>query len=292
MDHEKIHKSHTKHRNILYGVVVILLILQITSFVVLSLQVTKLEISISKKDENFKKTSENLAANLEEYKIESQQSLNEISKVIADQQEKQTSFEQQIRLIKATQADFSTVIEEAVKGVVGITTDRSIGSGFIVNPEGFIITNYHVIIDTEEINVFTFDRKVIPAKLLAYDNVRDLALLKIDGNYNALKLGDSDEVEVGNKVIAIGNPLGLSFTVTEGIVSALERRGQNGLREYIQTDVSLNPGNSGGPLINTLGEVIGINNFKISDTEGLGFALESNAIRNSINGIMNQTIIK
>jgi len=116
-------------------------------------------------------------------------------------------------------------------------------------------------------------------------------LLKISGTYEALELADSDDLQVGRKVIAIGNPLGLSFSVTEGIISALERIGPNGLREYIQTDVSLNPGNSGGPLIDIQGQVIGINNFKIGGAEALGFSLESNAIRDSVNAMLNKTII-
>jgi S1-C subfamily serine protease len=98
-------------------------------------------------------------------------------------------------------------------------------------------------------------------------------------------------LKVGEKVIAIGNPLGLSFSVTEGIISALDRVGPNNLAEYIQTDVSLNPGNSGGPLINTRGKVVGINNFKIGDAESLGFALESNSIRDSINDLAGEKII-
>ena len=95
----------------------------------------------------------------------------------------------------------------------------------------------------------------------------------------------SDDVQIGEKVIAIGNPLGLSFSVSEGIVSAVNREGSNGLPYYIQTDTALNPGNSGGPLINTDGEVIGINNFKIAGGENLGFSLESNYIEDSVNEI-------
>ena len=98
-------------------------------------------------------------------------------------------------------------------------------------------------------------------------------------------------MQVGNKVIAIGNPLGLSFTVTEGIISGLNREGPNGLEEYIQTDVSLNPGNSGGPLIDTNGHVIGVNNFKVGDAESLGFALESAALKNAVLEMSNSTVV-
>ena len=132
---------------------------------------------------------------------------------------------------------------------------------------------------------------MIEAKLIGIDTFRDLALLKIDESYPALPLSDSDNVKVGNKVIAIGNPLGLSFTVTEGIVSGLDREGPNGLEEYIQTDVSLNPGNSGGPLIDTSGGVVGINNFKIGDAESIGFALESKTLKNAVYEMSNATVV-
>ena len=108
-------------------------------------------------------------------------------------------------------------------------------------------------------------------------------------------LGNSDKVQVGEKVIAIGNPLGLQFSVSQGIISAVHRIGINGIEAYLQTDAALNPGNSGGPLINTQGKVIGINNFKIGSGENLGFALESNYIIDSVNDIyfqlFNETLI-
>jgi len=110
-------------------------------------------------------------------------------------------------------------------------------------------------------------------------------LLKISGDYNSIELGDSDDIQIGEKVIAIGNPLGLQFSVSEGIVSAINREGTNGIEAYIQTDAALNPGNSGGPLINKQGKVIGINNFKIGGGESLGFALESNYIKEVVNQI-------
>jgi serine protease Do len=162
----------------------------------------------------------------------------------------------------------------------------------VVNSSGFIVTNLHVISGARGINVLTYDRKVVPASFVGADTIRDIALLKIEGTYEEIELADSDEVQAGRQVIAIGNPLGLSFSVTEGIVSAVDRVGPSGFEEYIQTDVSLNPGNSGGPLIDTTGKVIGINNFKIGGAESLGFALESNSMKRSINLIANQTIIQ
>ena len=118
-----------------------------------------------------------------------------------------------------------------------------------------------------------------------YDENLDLALLKMSGNYNSIELANSNNVQIGEKVIAIGNPLGLQFSVSEGIVSAIHREGPNNLEAYIQTDAALNPGNSGGPLINSEGDVIGINNFKSASGESLGFALEANELKKSVNNI-------
>src|SRR3989344_8811974 len=273
-------RSHKKHRKVLYSLVVVLLILQAASFTMLSLQIVRIERDLTSSFE----------AQLEESNIKNQQSINEITRLLAQQKQTQDSFEAEISLLKSGQGDFSAVIEEAVKGVVGVSTDVSLGSGFLVTDKGYVVTNYHVIDDSNEINVITYDRGIFVAEFIGADLKRDLALLKIDGDHDFLQIGDSDSLQVGNKVIAIGNPLGLSFSVSEGIISGLDRRGPNGLTEYIQTHVSLNPGNSGGPLINTNGEVVGINNFKISNTEGLGFALESNAIKTSVNKIANKTI--
>ena len=186
-------------------------------------------------------------------------------------------------MIKSSQNDFSGIVQDSVKGVVSIITDNAIASGFIISDKGLIVTNYHVIENAERIRIILSDRSNLPAKIIAIDQEDDLALLDVDGQHDYLKFGDSDSLQVGRQVIAIGNPLGLSFSVTEGIISALDRPGPNGKREYIQTDVSLNPGNSGGPLIDTTGKVIGINNFKIGDAESLGFALESNAIKSFLN---------
>jgi len=224
------------------------------------------------------------------YDLDYQEKFITISTQLTEQQEE---FDQEIDMLKSSQEDFSGIVEDAVRGVVTIRTDNSIGTGFIVHPEGYVVTNYHVISNTQDyVRVLTYDRDVLPAQFIGSDEVRDIALLKIEGEHPYLELANSDELQVGKKVIAIGNPLGLSFTVTEGIISGLERIGPSGFEEYVQTDVSLNPGNSGGPLIDTNGEVIGINNFKIGGAEALGFSLESNVIRQQTNLIANQTLIE
>ena len=289
---------HRKHRNVLYSLVIVLALLQIVSFTVFSIYSSKLN---AKLDVNARELAESIEDSIfaqqqyttqlvETYDALYQDNFQEISNLLSEQQE---DFKQQIRVLQSSQEDFSGIAEDAVKSVVSVSTGSSIGTGFIVHPEGYLVTNYHVIDSNQNnVRVLTYDRSILQARFIGGDENRDLALLKIDGNFDVISLGNSDELQVGKKVIAIGNPLGLSFTVTEGIVSGLDRVGPNGLAEYIQTDVSLNPGNSGGPLIDMMGEVVGINNFKIGGAESLGFALESNVIRQRVNAIANETIIE
>ncbi len=161
------------------------------------------------------------------------------------------------------------------------------GSGFIIDPEGFVLTNFHVVDGADEITVTLDDDKEHTATLIGADSKTDIALIKIvrkEGNtkpFPHLNLGDSENLEVGEWVMAIGNPFGLSHTVTVGVVSALSRKiGAGPYDEFIQTDASINPGNSGGPLINIKGDVIGINTAIISGNSGgnvgIGFAIPIN----------------
>jgi serine protease Do len=162
---------------------------------------------------------------------------------------------------------------------------KSLGSGFIIDKDGFILTNNHVVENTDEIMVKLADEKEFPAKIIGRDPKTDLALIRIetDRPLKPLPLGDSDKLEVGDWVIAIGNPFGLGDTVTAGIVSAKYRHiGAGSYDNFIQTDASINPGNSGGPLLNTSGEVIGINSAIFSRTGGsigIGFAIPINMAR-------------
>ncbi len=212
------------------------------------------------------------------------------------------SLNKEINLLKASAGeDFSGIIEALIPAVVTIRTNYGQGTGFIVDSEGYIVTNAHVLADSngflaDEVRAITSSQEVKTAEFVGFNSELDIALLKISGNFQAVEFGDSNDVQAGEKVIAIGNPLGLQFSVTQGIVSSVHRTGANGLNAYIQTDAALNPGNSGGPLINIEGKVIGINNFKIGSGENLGFALESNYIVSSINEIaqeeLNQTLIQ
>lgn len=162
--------------------------------------------------------------------------------------------------------------------------DEASGSGFIVSNDGYILTNNHVVADADKVTVTLFDRRVFEnAKVIGRDPTTDVAVIKIDAkNLPVLSLGDDANARVGQWVLAIGNPLGLNFTVTAGIVSAKGRdqsallRNQYAITDYIQTDAAINPGNSGGPLLNIRGDVIGINSAIASGTgyyAGYGFAI-------------------
>jgi serine protease Do len=157
------------------------------------------------------------------------------------------------------------------------------GTGFIVSKDGYILTNNHVVADADKVTVTMLDKRVFEAKVIGRDPSTDVAVIKIDGtNLPVTVLGDDNNSRVGQWVVAIGNPLGLDFTVTAGIISAKGRplsgllRNQYEITDYIQTDAAINPGNSGGPLVNIRGEVIGINSAIASSTgfyAGYGFAI-------------------
>lgn len=163
--------------------------------------------------------------------------------------------------------------------------ERSLGSGFIISADGYILTNNHVVDGADEIKVKLADGRSFAAQIKGGDAKLDLALLKIDTGENlpVAKLGDSGKLQVGEWVIAIGNPFGLEQTVTVGIVSAKGRViGAGPYDDFIQTDASINPGNSGGPLFNAAGEVVGINTAIIANGQGIGFATPVNAAQNII----------
>ncbi|GAI20499.1 unnamed protein product [marine sediment metagenome] len=191
-----------------------------------------------------------------------------------------------MNLLKASAGeDFSGIIDDVINSVVIIVTDSGQGTGFIISNDGYVVTNYHVMENVESAGIYTYDGEMHQVSLIGYDQTFDIALLKIEGSYDKLRFGDSDDIQITESVIAIGNPLGLRFSATKGIISAVHRKGINNLPAYIQTDAALNEGNSGGPLINKKGKVIGINNFKVSGGESLGFALESNYIKSTVNEI-------
>jgi serine protease Do len=164
-------------------------------------------------------------------------------------------------------------------------TARSLGSGFIISDDGYILTNYHVIAGADEVKVKLSDSREFKAQVKGGDEKLDLALLKIDAKdkLHFTPLGNSDLLDVGEWVMAIGNPFGLGQTVTSGIVSAKGRViGSGPYDDFIQTDASINPGNSGGPLFNSRGEVVGINTAIVAGGHGIGFAIPVNMAKEII----------
>ncbi|HEY3066343.1 MAG TPA: Do family serine endopeptidase [Methylomirabilota bacterium] len=163
------------------------------------------------------------------------------------------------------------------------TPQRSLGSGVIIDPSGIALTNAHVVAKASQIDVVLLDGGKRKATLIGLDTKTDLAVLRIgDGKerFPFARLGDSDRMQVGDWVIAVGSPFGLDATVTSGIVSAKARRiGVGPLDDFLQTDAAINPGNSGGPLVNMQGEVIGINTAIVAGGNGVGFAVPSNLAR-------------
>jgi serine protease Do len=171
--------------------------------------------------------------------------------------------------------------------------ERSLGSGFIISEDGYIVTNNHVIKDADQIKVILHDKTEYDATIIGTDPVTDLALIKIKAKkLLPLKFGSSSETEVGSWVVAIGSPFGLEQTVTAGIVSAKGRIiGSGPYDDFIQTDASINPGNSGGPLLNLDGEVIGINTAIIRSGQGIGFAIPSDLATGVIDQLTEQKTV-
>jgi serine protease Do len=173
--------------------------------------------------------------------------------------------------------------------------EHGLGSGVIISPDGYIVTNNHVIDGAVDIRVTMTDRRILPAKLIGADPLTDLAVIKIDGtNLPSVPLGDSTQLHPGQTVLAFGNPLGFRFTVTRGIVSALNRPNpfaadRRSPGQFIQTDAAINPGNSGGPLVNAHGEVVGINTFLVSETggfSGMGFAIPAQIVKPTVDSLI------
>jgi S1-C subfamily serine protease len=199
-----------------------------------------------------------------------------------------------------------TVYRKNIGGVVNITSrvqafdffygvysQEGQGSGFVIDKAGHILTNYHVIADAQKIEVTLHNRKKYPATIVGSDRAHDLAVLQIKGSeLQPMILGDSANLQVGQRVYAIGNPFGLAGTLTQGIVSSIRQvQEPNGpvIEEAIQTDAAINPGNSGGPLLNWHGEVIGINTIiasSVGQSSGIGFAIPINTAKAVVNDLV------
>lgn len=186
--------------------------------------------------------------------------------------------------------DVSSLVKQLGEAVVEVKTPSGLGSGFFINKDGYLITNFHVIQGENEISVEVYHQQdgqlsrdtYKKVRIVAINKFQDLALLHIEDKgapqFKAVTLGNSDALNVGDGVFAIGNPMGLERTVTQGIVSTKTRQMEGQL--YLQTTAPINPGNSGGPLFNLAGEVVGVTNMKISSGEGLGFAIPVELVKN------------
>lgn len=220
------------------------------------------------------------------------------------------------RVLAEMNSTFARLSEAVLPAVVSVTTRKDLpgtvmlspfglfgsdaqsvpglGSGAIISKDGLVVTNHHVIKDVTEFAITTYDNKKYSAKVLGYDEERDIALLRIESDrkdFPTLSFGNSDEVKVGHIVFAVGNPFGLSGTVTQGIISARDRHLSDSQMDYLQTDAVINPGNSGGPLVDTTGRIVGVNvaiyqgDQRLKAWQGIGLSVPSNEVRVVVDAI-------
>lgn len=193
---------------------------------------------------------------------------------------------------------FSHLFEDDFRGYNNVIPQKGSGSGVVISKDGYLLTNEHVISSADEINVKFVDGKTFKAKIIGKDKTNDLAVLKLDTKEELtfIQMGDSENVRVGEWVIAIGNPFGLGSTVTAGVVSAIKRDlavdKNTNYTGLIQTDASINPGNSGGALINSKGELIGINTAIMPSGQGIGFAIPVNRAKRIVGDLIKYGKVK
>jgi len=234
-------------------------------------------IELEQVDQQFHERLVGTSKEIKTVRTESQLGILEIA-------EKSEELESDILSINVESQDLSVIISRVIDAVVSVRTDKSIGSGAIIDSRGYIVTNNHVMEGASSAAVVTYDKKVHSVQLLARSPELDLALLKISesqGQFPKFKFASDRLLRVGQRVAAMGSPGGLDFTVTEGIVSSLLRTNNQGT-EFLQTDVSINPGNSGGPLINIEGHIVGINTMKKQGFEGIGFAIKADQVEDFV----------
>lgn len=197
-----------------------------------------------------------------------------------------TSLAPLIKAVRPGVVNVSSLLDSPSQGSRGGQARRSLGSGFVISPDGFVVTNNHVISAAQTILVQLSDGREYLADVVGRDASTDVALLRLEGGSGELPtvfLGDSDALEVGDWVVAIGNPFGLDHSVSHGMISAKERViGLGVFDDFIQTDALINPGNSGGPLFNMRGEVVGVNTAIMSQGQGIGFAVPINMVKELI----------
>lgn len=229
-----------------------------------------------------------------------QNQLEDMETTLAEQNNEIRDLQNQIEILDANNQtglmSWSTIYNQLKDSVVLIQTNLGLGSGFVYDTEGHIITNHHVIEDADTIEVTFLDGNITSATVVGMDIYSDVAVIKVDSQVTTLQpvvIGASSELVVGEPVAAMGNPFGLSDTLTVGIVSALEREmeaaGNYVIIDVIQIDAAINPGNSGGPLVNSKGQVVGVNTAIQSETgtfTGIGFAIPSDTVKREIDELI------
>jgi serine protease Do len=192
--------------------------------------------------------------------------------------------------LSAEEQTVISVVKQARPAVVRIKRGRGTGSGVVIRQDGVILTNAHVVGDAGEVEVHFADGRKLTGKVAGSDPTVDVAVVRVDAqNLPVARTADSDQLEVGQTAIAIGNPLGLEGTVTTGVVSATNRhRSPDDFVGFVQTDAAINPGNSGGPLLDSQGRVMGINTWIISRASGLGFAVPINVAKEVAHQVLNE----
>jgi|SRR3989344_139369 len=226
--------------------------------------ITNINSKIGVVEEDFKKSASSLTSSIQNLEVENKK------------------LDKSLKEVQIKSQDFSSIIEETLESVVSIQTNLGLGSGVIVSKEGYIITNHHVIDQINAGAVITYKKGNFPMRIVKKDPKLDLAVIAVEGVLKPLDFADSDLVKVGDRVIALGNPSGLSFSVTEGIISQINRELPGVPYGLFQTDVPINPGNSGGPIVGIEGKIIGINRLKIKGLEGLGFAIPSDVVKSFV----------
>jgi len=223
-----------------------------------------------------------------------------------------------VHVLAAMDTEYTTLVQAVVPSVVSITATRhvdssqagdpfsrffgrrfrrsqpaeetTLGSGVVVSNEGHILTNQHVVADIDDVSVRFSDGREVPARVIGGDATTDIAVLKVSGvNVTPLAFADSDKVQVGQRVVAVGNPFGLDESVTQGIICAKGRSEEDSVTDFFQTDAVINPGNSGGPLVDIHGEIVGINASIVADSggwEGVGFAIPANSAKRALDAII------
>ena len=226
--------------------------------------------------------------------------LGDMEATIAEQNNEIQDLQNRIEILDAVNQTgmmpWSTIYNQLKDSVVLIQTNLGLGSGFVYDTEGHIITNHHVIDQADTIEVTFLDGNITSAQVVGMDIYSDIAVIKIDSKVTTLKpvvIGASSNLIVGEPVAAMGNPFGLSDTITAGIVSSLERTKEAAenyvIIDVIQIDAAINPGNSGGPLVNLKGQVVGVNTAIQSETgtfTGIGFAIPSDTIKREIDALI------